>query len=185
MILREMQRTYFSGHVAWLYQYRVFRKACIFYLNKFENGQFYSITWREILAKYHGIKVGDFSYGQCMKPGAWPPGVEVGRFVSIGSEVKVFLRNHPVERISMHPFFYNHHLGYVDTDNIETGKLQIGHDVWVGSRVAFLRGCQKVGIGAIIGACAVVTKDVPNFAVVGGNPACIIRYRILISTLIT
>ncbi len=176
-MVREMCKAYLSSYISTLYRCRIFRKICILFLDKFEGGPFYSITWREILVRYHGVRVGAYSYGQCMEPGAWPSGVGVGRFVSIGSEVKVFLRNHPVERISMHPFFYNHHLGYVDTDNIESGILQIGHDTWVGSRVAFLPGCQKVGIGAVIGACSVVTKDVPNFAVVGGNPARIIRYR--------
>jgi len=61
----------------------------------------------------------------------------------------------------------------------EKGKtpLEIGNDVWFGARVIVLPGCQKIGNGVIIGAGAVVTKDIPDFAVVGGNPAKIIKFR--------
>lgn len=60
-----------------------------------------------------------------------------------------------------------------------TGKtpLRIGNDVWIGARVIVLPGCQHIGNGVIIGAGAVVTKDIPDYAIVGGNPAHIIRYR--------
>lgn len=59
----------------------------------------------------------------------------------------------------------------------EKTKLYIASDVWIGSRVIILPGCQRIGRGAIIGAGAVVTKDVPDYAIVGGNPAKVIRYR--------
>jgi maltose O-acetyltransferase len=55
--------------------------------------------------------------------------------------------------------------------------LIIENDVWIGARVMVLPGCKHIGSGAIIGAGSVVTKDVPDFAVVGGNPAKVIRYR--------
>ena len=59
----------------------------------------------------------------------------------------------------------------------EKTKLHIASDVWIGSRAMILPGCQRIGHGAIIGAGAVVTKDVPDYAIVGGNPAKVIRYR--------
>lgn len=55
--------------------------------------------------------------------------------------------------------------------------LEIGYDVWIGARVIVLPGCKKIGAHSIIGAGAVVTKDVPDYAIVGGNPARILKMR--------
>lgn len=55
--------------------------------------------------------------------------------------------------------------------------LHIAGDVWIGARAIILPGCKRIGHGAIIGAGSVVTKDVPDWAVVGGNPAQVIKYR--------
>ena len=55
--------------------------------------------------------------------------------------------------------------------------LEIMEDVWIGSRVIILPGCTRIGSHSIIGAGAVVTKDVPSYAIVGGNPARILKMR--------
>lgn len=55
--------------------------------------------------------------------------------------------------------------------------LVIDDDVWIGARAIILPGCRHIGKGVIIGAGSVVTKDIPDYAIVGGNPARIIRYR--------
>ena len=118
-----------------------------------------------------------YSYGPCLTPGVFPPGVTVGRYVSIAHGVRVLLRNHPLDRVSMHPFFFNHRLGLVETDTVSLGQLWIGHDVWLGENALITPSCRRIGIGAVIGAGTVVTRDVPDFAIVGGNPAALIRYR--------
>ena len=55
--------------------------------------------------------------------------------------------------------------------------LHIAGDVWIGARAIILPGCKRIGHGAIVGAGSVVTKDVPDWAIVGGNPARVIKYR--------
>ncbi len=75
-----------------------------------------------------------------------------------------------------------HHYDRLDIPMNQQGgpgktPLHIAGDVWIGSRAIVLSGCRRIGHGAIIGAGAVVTKDVPDYAIVGGNPARVLRYR--------
>jgi len=59
----------------------------------------------------------------------------------------------------------------------EKTPLTIDEDVWIGARALVLPGCKHIGKGVIIGAGSVVTKDIPDYAIVGGNPAKVIRMR--------
>ena len=61
--------------------------------------------------------------------------------------------------------------------NLPDSPIEIGDDVWIGARAIVLPGCTRIGAHSIIGAGAVVTKDVPEYAIVGGNPAKILRMR--------
>jgi acetyltransferase-like isoleucine patch superfamily enzyme len=104
---------------------------------------------------------------------------EIGKFCSIAHGCYIGLWEHNTQ-VTTHSFYlYEHSGNFVkgyknyNKDNIIT---TLGSDVWVGANAVILKGI-NVGDGAIIGASAVVTKDVPPYAIVVGNPAKIIKYR--------
>ena len=146
-------------------------------LFKLEGGQYRSASVRRLMARDYSVDVGVHSYGECFVPGAFAPSVKVGKFVSIARDVRVFTQNHPIDRISTHPYFYEQGFRIIPEDQLEPSLCEIGHDVWIGQGAIILPGCKTVGTGSIIGAGSVVTKDVPPYAIVTGNPAKILRYR--------
>lgn len=107
---------------------------------------------------------------------------EIGMFCSIGPEVNIGgLGSHPTNYISTHPIFYSPLCQSgksfaTNSDFEELKSVHIGNDVWIGARALILDGVH-IGDGAIIAAGAVVAKDVPPYAIVGGVPAKVIRYR--------
>jgi len=107
---------------------------------------------------------------------------KVGSYCSIANDVFIGLGKHPMECFSTSPLFYrvnntfNYRLVEEDYDFEEYHQITIGNDVWIGARAIILDGVH-VGDGAIIAANAVVSKDVPPYAIMGGVPAKIIRYR--------
>ncbi|MBR3836877.1 MAG: acyltransferase [Clostridia bacterium] len=93
--------------------------------------------------------------------------VKIGDNVMMGPECYVYAYNHNTERTDIP----------MNRQGIAAEKpVEIGSDVWIGSRVTILPGV-RIGEGAIIGAASVVTKDVPPYAVVGGNPAKVLKNR--------
>jgi len=104
---------------------------------------------------------------------------EIGAFCSISSDVKIGLRNHPIDWISTSPVFYSKYRNWTNKtfyDEKYEKTVIIEDDVLISANVIIINGI-KIGRGAIIGAGAIVTKDVPPYAIVAGNPAKIIRYR--------
>lgn len=105
----------------------------------------------------------------------------IGSFCSIGPYSIIGYGNHPTNLLSTSPVFYSrmNQCGYsfYDNKNIdEYHKIVIENDVWIGAK-SFIRDGVRIENGAIIGAGAVVVKDVPAYAIVGGVPARLIRYR--------
>ena len=104
----------------------------------------------------------------------------IGKFCSIASDVKFIMNggNHRTDWITNYPFpVFGEGWEVAMPDTWPNkGDTEIGNDVWIGYGVTFMPGV-KVGNGAIIATLSVVTKDVPAYAMVGGNPAALIRAR--------
>ncbi len=134
------------------------------------------------LARRYGFTIGEFSYG---RPKVRFPEsgckLTIGRFCSIADKVEILLGgNHRIDWTSTYPFAAFPDLwpsagGHADF-HASRGDVAIGHDVWLGSGAMVLSGV-TVGHGAVVAARAVVTRDVPPYAIVGGNPARVIRSR--------
>lgn len=138
-------------------------------------GEFSRIGHRVTLVQ---SEVGRFSY---LSVGADVQRAKIGSFCSIASEAKIGGGTHPTHFVSTSPLFYSNRdqlpVQWVDRPLFDDSQpVEIGDDVWIGTRALVLDGV-KVGTGAIVGAGAVVTKNVPPYAIVGGVPARVIRYR--------
>lgn len=141
----------------------------------------------------YGTKCGKYSYGSLCDH--WLV-KSVGAFCSFAPGVDV-VENHPIHYLSTHLFLYygsdsdKIHIKTWDDfkggrsyfegikpkgDNYRLEKIKIGSDVWLGRNV-LITNSSNIGNGVIAGAGAVITKDVPDYAVVAGVPAKIIRYR--------
>ena len=157
-----------------LYKFKYFRRYTMKCITRLEGGYFFSKSLRYILNRYHRIEVGMYSYGACLQPGIFPEGTIVGNYTSIAVPLFIFRRNHPVDFISTHPFFYNRFCKIIDNDRIDQicdNPLEIGHDVWIGANTTILPNCKKIGNGSVVGANSVLTKNVEPFTIVAGNPA--------------
>lgn len=119
----------------------------------------------------------------------------IGRFCAIAGRVSIGAQEHPTDAISSHILFgggcdwavadefrarnpdtTTRHAAKQGQLTEELGAVEIGNDVWIGEGVYIRKGV-SIGDGAIIAAHAVVTRDVPPYAIVGGVPAKVIRYR--------
>lgn len=134
---------------------------------------------------YSKYSIGSFTYGD-PRILTWgdQSTLKIGKFCSISAEVTILLvGEHRTDWVTTYPFnvlFKEFH--QLSGHPATKGDVIIGNDVWIGTRSTILSGV-KIGDGAVIGACSVVTKDVPPYAIVAGNPAKIIRMRFKAETI--
>ena len=126
------------------------------------------------------VALGDYSYVVNDSDIAY---AGIGKFTSIAAMTRINPGNHPMQRASQSHFTYRAS-AYFDGERDEAEffawrrgfQVTIGHDVWIGHGAIVLPG-RTIGTGAVVGAGSVATKDVPDYAIVVGNPARVIRFR--------
>jgi len=123
------------------------------------------------------IEVGNYTYGPIDVEMSHPDyHLRIGNFCSIAKRVTFILSSdHPTQYISTFPFKVMC-TGEASYEAISKGDIIVEDDVWIGYGATILSGV-RIGQGAIVSAGAVVTKDVPPYAIVGGVPAKVIKYR--------
>lgn len=126
---------------------------------------------------------GSMGYGSYICNECWLD-ANIGRFCSIGHQVRTAGGTHPISApfVSTSPMFFSLRKQAMETFATEQRfdeilpRVQIGNDCWIGDRVEIVGG-RTIGDGAVVLTGSVVTKDVPPFAVVGGVPARVLKYR--------
>lgn len=128
----------------------------------------------------------EYSWSYAINPDNIRQDTSIGKYCSIASNVWIGPGNHPSIWLTTSPlvYIYNSNVGELYSEKLRSilesknaeKKCKIGNDVWIGVNAVVLQGVQ-IGDGAIIGSNAVVTHDVPPYAVVGGSPARILKYR--------
>lgn len=169
--------------------------------NGYKISDFYYISSEGNIDKsdivYRGCRVGRYTYGYTSFLSDFPM-ANIGRYCSINVSARVW-NNHPMECVTTHPFLdhptfysweryvhrtelvekYGTHMNnapYEDSKIRNNEWIEIGNDVWIGANVCIMPGV-RIGDGAVVAAGAVVTHDVEPYAVVGGVPANVIKYR--------
>lgn len=155
------------------------KKLKIGYLSYAKNSIFgiYNTLYNNVTL--NNVRLGDFTY---ISTNTKIQYTSIGKFCSVGPNCKIGLGKHPSNTfVSTHPIFFSSSKqtqitfaskNYFD----EFEHISIGNDVWIGTNSTIIDGV-KIEDGAIISAGAVVTTDVPAYAIVGGVPAKIIKYR--------
>lgn len=173
MNFRKMVREYCPQCIIQLYRtVKLSRKKHIWKKRNKHNGtQIVSDT------NIFAIHVGNFTYGDLdvLATDDTTSELDIGCFCSIASDVKFFLTgNHMTNAFSTFPFTVR--LFGKKSEDFSKGNIYVHDDVWIGQRAMIMSGVE-IGQGAIVGGGAVVTKSVPPYAVVAGNPAIIKKYR--------
>ncbi len=147
----------------------------------------YKIKWRKhnkhngtfpvTLFDESAVKIGNMTYGELYVLSYGQQGMlKIGNYCSIAPKVAFILSaDHYTNHISSFPFKVKVS-GTAKFEGVSKGDIIVDDDVWIGYGATIMSGVH-IGQGAIIAAGAVVTKDVPSYAIVGGVPAKVIKYR--------
>lgn len=129
--------------------------------------------------QYPHFAIGRASYGD-LKILEWGNDAQlrIGAFCSISNEVTIFLGGeHHIDWVTTYPFpALWPSASHIKGHPLSKGDVVIGNDVWIGYKATILSGV-TIGDGAVVGAHSLVTKDVPPYTIVAGNPAKIVRKR--------
>jgi phosphonate metabolism protein (transferase hexapeptide repeat family) len=146
-------------------------------LSATELGAYCEVGARTLLLE---VTMGDYSY---VVNDSQITTTTIGKFCSIAAMTRINPGNHPMQRASQSHFTYRASTYFEgESDDAEffawrrAQRVHIGHDVWIGHGAIVLPG-RGIGTGAVVAAGAVVTKDVPAYSIVAGNPARIVRRR--------
>lgn len=175
-------------------QPRVFSDASLTHPLTLPDGSVYPHTvWLKSVIDHPNIHVGEFSYyndfdavtdyagriAPYLHPGG-PEHLHIGRYGQFahGTRFITSSANHPLGWFTTYPFaVFDHDQMPLFAEEFAKGQdTHVGHDVWIGHNAMILPGV-RIGNGVIVGAGSVVTRDVPDWSIVAGNPARLIRRR--------
>lgn len=153
-----------------------FRLKLLFHRYMWRKKNKHNSTSLKTLTPFSQISVGINTYGDLnVNSSNYNSRLIIGNYCSIASEVSFLLNSeHPINNISTYPFKVK--IMGADCESLSKGDIIVDDDVWIGHRAIIMSGVH-IGQGAVIGAGAVVTRDVPPYAVVAGVPAKIIKMR--------
>lgn len=149
-----------------------------------------SCTGYNLIGKRARLRNVEMGYASGISEDSIVEETKIGKYTALAPRLRIIRGEHPVkDHVSIHPAFYStmaqygftyvkrqsfDEFRYADVDR-KYGVI-IGNDVWIGADVIIVEGV-TIGDGAIVAAGSVVTKNIPPYAIVGGNPAKLIRYR--------
>jgi acetyltransferase-like isoleucine patch superfamily enzyme len=143
---------------------------------KLEGGDYFTVTLRKLYRALYDLHIGDYTAG-CFDVNRMQTKTKIGRYTSMFPTVVIRNADHPRNTISTNALFYHPAFKFAKGYELPRMDVEIGNDVFVGHNATILYPARRIGDGAVIAAGAVVIEDVPPYAIVGGYPAKVLRYR--------
>lgn len=129
--------------------------------------------------KYPHYQMGEHTYGVPLIQNEHPDAkLKIGDYCSIANNVRIYLGGmHRADWVTTYPFpMFEERAAHIPDAAVTKGDVNIGNDVWLCANSIILSGV-TIGDGAVVANSAVVTKDVPPYAIVAGNPAKVVKWR--------